>query len=145
MTNKFFVTAREAALSDFALFLNHQGGYEIEQDNAVCPHCQSHAAIVSTVTGKPVSICVKGCEIEAKVDDDDAGSENEQADIEYKIDDEKLAEVACIFNDGRVMKVTADAIKDIICDDWPQGQEHQDWIDKASAEEIADWLNAFYE
>jgi len=26
--------------------------------------------------------------------------------------------------------------------DWPEGQEHQDWLNKATAEEIADWAIA---
>jgi type II secretory pathway component PulM len=36
-------------------------------------------------------------------------------------------------------------IRTKICADWNEGEEHQEWIDSAPAEEIADWLASFYQ
>lgn len=35
---------------------------------------------------------------------------------------------------------TDEQIKDFILADWHEGQEHQDWLDTATADEIADWV-----
>jgi hypothetical protein len=32
-----------------------------------------------------------------------------------------------------------------ICADWNEGDEHQEWIDNAAPQQIADWLATFYE
>jgi hypothetical protein len=64
--------------------------------------------------------------------------------MQYTIDPEKLAEVARIVNRDTDPAATEDLVKSEICADWREGQEHQDWIDSASAEEIADWLASFY-
>lgn len=62
----------------------------------------------------------------------------------YRIDTGKLEEVTRIMNRDTDPEVTEDVVKAEICADWHEDQEHQDWIDKASAQEIADWLASFY-
>lgn len=58
----------------------------------------------------------------------------------YEISDEKLNKVTEIFNKETNPEVTAEKIKAYICADWSEGDEHQEWIDTAKPEEIADWL-----
>ena len=60
----------------------------------------------------------------------------------YTIDEEKLERVTEIISSEVEPGVTEDIIEDHICGDWPEGQEHQDWIDDGDAREIADWLEA---
>jgi hypothetical protein len=62
----------------------------------------------------------------------------------YTIADEKLRKVAEIVNRDTDPAATEDLIRTEICADWNEGQEHQEWIDTADAEEIADWLARFY-
>lgn len=63
----------------------------------------------------------------------------------YTIDSEKLAEVVAIFNRDTDPKATDDLIETEICADWNEGAQHQNWIDAATPEEIADWLASFYQ
>lgn len=63
----------------------------------------------------------------------------------YNIALEKLEEVVRIFNNETDPKATDDLIKSEICADWNEGEEHQQWIDNATAQEIADWLASFYQ
>jgi len=63
----------------------------------------------------------------------------------YRIDSDKLAEVTRIVNAETDPRVTDEMVGDEICADWHEGQEHQDWIDSADAQEIADWIASFYE
>jgi len=65
--------------------------------------------------------------------------------MDFHIDSDKLARVTEIVNRDTDPRVTEDEIEAEICADWNEGQEHQDWIDTASAEEIADWIASFYE
>ena len=67
-----------------------------------------------------------------------------QEETMYTIDGEKLAEVTRIVNEETDPRATEELIRDNVCADWHEGQEHQDWINKASAQEIADWLATFY-
>ena len=66
----------------------------------------------------------------------------------YTISDEKLAEVIRTYNtyvkDPAILadQATDDEIESAILGDWPEGDEHQRWLDTASAAEIADWLVA---
>jgi len=59
----------------------------------------------------------------------------------YHIDSEKLEAVANAYAEFEPNASTPD-IEAYICADWNEGQEHQDWIDTASAAEIADWIAA---
>jgi len=61
----------------------------------------------------------------------------------YKIDQEKLEQVTRIFNAQTDPEATEELVESEICADW-NDDEHQAWIDSASAEEIADWLASFY-
>jgi len=63
----------------------------------------------------------------------------------YHIDSDKLAEVTRIFNEETDPRATEELVESEICADWNEGEEHQDWIDSASPQEIADWLASFYE
>jgi hypothetical protein len=62
----------------------------------------------------------------------------------YTITDEKLEQITRIFNRDTDPAATEELIRTEICADWNEGDEHQEWIDTASAEEIADWLASFY-
>lgn len=62
----------------------------------------------------------------------------------FNISQEKLEKVVGIFNQNTDPKATDDLIKSEICADWHEGEEHQEWINDASPEEIADWLASFY-
>jgi hypothetical protein len=63
----------------------------------------------------------------------------------YTIDSEKLAEVVRIFNAETDPSATDDLVRAEITGDWNEGDEHQEWVDSASAQEIADWLARFYQ
>lgn len=63
----------------------------------------------------------------------------------HHIDDDKLAKVTAIMNRDTDPAVTDDLVRTEICADWNEGAEHQEWIDRASPEEIADWLASFYQ
>ncbi len=74
--------------------------------------------------------------------------------LEYCIDKEiemfhitpsKLAEVVRIFNSETDPQATAETIKSEIVADWHNADEHQDWLNTADPEEIADWLASFYQ
>ena len=65
--------------------------------------------------------------------------------LQYQIDAEKLAKVVAIFNRETDPSATDDLIETEICADWNEGSEHQEWIDNASPQVIADWLATFYE
>lgn len=63
----------------------------------------------------------------------------------YTIDGDKLAQVVNIVNRDTDPAATDGVIETEICADWNEGNEHQKWIDSASAQEIADWLASFYQ
>ena len=62
----------------------------------------------------------------------------------YTISSEKLGQVTEIINRHTDPAATQGLIESEVCADWNEGAEHQDWIDTASPEEIADWLASFY-
>jgi len=62
----------------------------------------------------------------------------------YQISTDKLEEVTRIFNQWQP-DATEEIVKVEICADWHEGDEHQVWINNASAQEIADWLASFVE
>jgi hypothetical protein len=61
--------------------------------------------------------------------------------MEFHIDDEKLAAVCELVREYLPDTASA-AIEEFITADWHEGQEHQDWLDEATANEIADWVIA---
>jgi hypothetical protein len=63
----------------------------------------------------------------------------------YTISAEKLSKVVEIFNRETDPSATDELVETEICADWNEGDEHQEWIDSASPQEIADWLATFYE
>jgi len=60
--------------------------------------------------------------------------------MKYSISRDKLQEVVAIFNADNGVTASEEKIKSVLCYDWPQGQEHQDWLDTANAQEISNWL-----
>ena len=62
----------------------------------------------------------------------------------YTISTEKLEQITAIFNRDTDPQATEELVQSEICADWNEGDEHQEWIDSASPEEIADWLASFY-
>jgi hypothetical protein len=65
--------------------------------------------------------------------------------LNFYISAEKLAEVVCIFNAETDPSATDELVEAEICADWNEGDEHQEWIDNAAPQQIADWLATFYE
>ena len=63
----------------------------------------------------------------------------------YTIDEDKLEQVTEIVNRDTDPAATPELIRLQICADWPEGEAHQTWIDEADPEEIADWINSFYQ
>jgi hypothetical protein len=64
--------------------------------------------------------------------------------MQFQINAEKLAEVTEIVNNDFDPAATEADIETHICSDWEEGEEHQEWLDTADADEIADWLQSFY-
>jgi len=63
----------------------------------------------------------------------------------YTINSNKLTAVTEIVNANTDPAATEDLIEAEICADWNEGDEHQEWIDSAEAQDIADWLATFYQ
>jgi hypothetical protein len=56
-----------------------------------------------------------------------------------KISDSKVQEIA------RLVNVSVNVVEDWLYNDWDNGDEHEDWIHTASAQEIADWIETCIE
>jgi len=63
--------------------------------------------------------------------------------MSYTIGQEKLEQITSIFNAQTDPGATEELVQSEICADW-NDDEHQAWIDSASAQDIADWLASFY-
>jgi len=63
----------------------------------------------------------------------------------FTIDQEKLESVISIYNNEVDPSATDEVIEETILADWNEGDEHQEWIDASSAQEISDWLASFTE
>ena len=57
----------------------------------------------------------------------------------YHISADRLEEVVNAYSEYEPGVATVD-VEATLLYDWPEGQEHQDWLDYAPATEIADWL-----
>lgn len=64
--------------------------------------------------------------------------------MKFTIDTSKLESITRKFNNEVDPAATEDLVKSEICADWNEGEEHQQWINSASVEEIVDWLASFY-
>lgn len=51
----------------------------------------------------------------------------------YRMDDDKAAEAAILAG------VDIEDLLLVCLSDWPQGDEHQAWLDNTPAQDIADW------
>jgi hypothetical protein len=58
----------------------------------------------------------------------------------FKIDSSKLKKVVRIISKNTMVKMSDKEIEDFILADWPEGDEHQDWLNESDAEEIASWV-----
>ena len=66
----------------------------------------------------------------------------EQAVSEYySVDSEKLSAITASVQQ-RIPRMTESHVREYCLADWPEGQEHQAWLDSASVAEIADWVLA---
>jgi hypothetical protein len=54
----------------------------------------------------------------------------------YSIYRSRLLEIAAAAH------ITEAQAFDFVLADWPEGKEHQDWIDNAATDEIASWAKA---
>ena len=61
--------------------------------------------------------------------------------MQFAIADDKLQRIIELVREFLPSQPDA-AIEAFCLADWPEGQEHQDWLNKATAEEIADWAIA---
>jgi len=59
----------------------------------------------------------------------------------YHIDAERLESIVNAYAEYEPNVSTAD-VEATLLYDWPEGQEHQDWLDTADPQEVADWLAA---
>ena len=59
---------------------------------------------------------------------------------EFRIDEEKFNEVLRLVQE--FLDRPAHEVEAFILADWREGQEHQEWLDTAAPEEIADWAIA---
>ena len=62
----------------------------------------------------------------------------------YTIDADKLEKITLIVNEEIDPRATESDIEDLICADWSEGNAHQQWINTAKPQEIADWISSFY-
>lgn len=62
----------------------------------------------------------------------------------FTINQEKLEKITEIINEKTDPEATPSLIESEICADWNEGDKHQEWIDTASTQEIADWIASFY-
>ena len=60
----------------------------------------------------------------------------------YTIDSSKLEDVVRIINNETDPAATDELIEGFLTTDWHEGDEHQEWLDKSNAQEIADWVAA---
>ncbi|MBD3250927.1 hypothetical protein GF380_00390 [Candidatus Uhrbacteria bacterium] len=58
----------------------------------------------------------------------------------FNIDDQVLVEITEILNSEVDPAATEGEVLAFIDADWPNADEHQEWLDGAEAEEIADWI-----
>ena len=59
----------------------------------------------------------------------------------FEISDRKLDQIIGIAT-AHNNDLDANTIENFILADWREGQGHQDWLDSATAQEIADWVIA---
>jgi hypothetical protein len=55
----------------------------------------------------------------------------------FNINDDKLEQIKKL-----IPNLDSETINDFILADWPEGKEHQSWLDSATPEQIADWVIA---
>jgi hypothetical protein len=58
----------------------------------------------------------------------------------YTIDPAKLDKVLDLCRQHITAPDLDNRVRAFIVADWPEGAEHQQWLDSATAEEIADWV-----
>ncbi len=66
------------------------------------------------------------------------GKERTMTTDHYTIDPTKLTAITASVQASRPM--TEAQVRDFVLADWPEGAEHQQWLDSAPVSEIADWV-----
>jgi hypothetical protein len=61
----------------------------------------------------------------------------ENAQGMYHLDEEKAAEIGRLTDP----RLTGAQVIAYACGEWKEGQEHQDWLNSASAQGIAEWIS----
>lgn len=61
----------------------------------------------------------------------------------FRIENDKLNAVIAAMLDMHPACTDTDVLG-IIDGDWPEGAEHQAWLDSASVQEITDWVDGIY-
>lgn len=61
--------------------------------------------------------------------------------MSYEISDDKVQAIVST-DSGKRAGLTTGEVYEFCTADWPEGQEHQDWLDSATPEEIAGWVIA---
>lgn len=59
----------------------------------------------------------------------------------FTIDSKKLEAVVKAVQNDRP-DIAQRTIEEFVTADWPEGKEHQQWLDNASVQHIADWVIA---
>lgn len=60
-------------------------------------------------------------------------------DFPFAVDSDKMADVIRRVQAALPEATTEDIDDYCLATDWPEGQEHQDWLDSAPVEEIVSW------
>jgi hypothetical protein len=74
-------------------------------------------------------------EVEAETEEKMARVQGEH----YSIEESKLGAVLFAMP-GDIPGIKGEDVTEFILADWPEGEEHQKWIDTAPAHEIAEWV-----
>lgn len=60
----------------------------------------------------------------------------------FTINQEKLEAITEIINDEAQPSATTQEVEAFVLGDWSPEDEHQEWLDEADTQEIADWIIA---
>ena len=62
----------------------------------------------------------------------------------FTIDSDKLAEITRLYGDMTGDEDTVSEVRDTLINyDWHNDSDHQEWLDTATPQEIASWLQSF--
>ena len=67
---------------------------------------------------------------------------SEEWDGTYTMDIDKELAILEIVRRETDSKATLAQVEAFLCYDWAEGYEHQEWLDSASPEDIAEWIHS---